>query len=306
MKSKNLLIQIIAPILIAIVGIVLLFTVGFNYTDDVRGCSVAEINLTEQYDYDEARIMIETALEGEEVDVLSYVSAENQYGDTIIVKFRSESLDLEAFENRLFEEFGYNSADAFESKYISVGDDLEGQNILNVFSYTLLGCLIALVAVAIFVGARFGLGAVMTLVLEVICDLVLMNSLVLIARIGVGMYYGVALAFTFVFAVINWAMMLSKFRENVNSENYANMSNFEVAELSMKETRKVTALMAIVCAIVLAVVGVCLSVEATHACLASIAGILPVLYISQTISPALWAITAKRKPKVKKEKKEVV
>ncbi len=303
MKSKYWL-KLIAPVLILVLAIVLFFTVGFNKSLELRGYYLLEVNIGD-YELSEALDKIENVLNDKEITIEEYIPEEDDYGMVIAIKYTTTDSNEHLQENikdELFTEFAYNSSSLLEQTYIKVSDFIQPQSMTAPISSILLAVLIGLVGIFVYIALRHSTANAFSIVLSAILDVLLMISLTIILRLPISSSFALAIAGTMVFSVILNTLQYSKFIENSNDEKMLKLNNDEIIKISQQMFSK--ELIVLIMSYLFAVCVFAFYNLSTS--LSLVFGILSSVYVSQLVTPHLWAMAYRRRVRTKKENKTAV
>lgn len=328
---KNLKWFLIAPIVIIVTGLILLFTVGFNLGLDFTGGSVIKVYANsegiiencEQYDVNDNTDF--NAMRNKIEEVL------NQYNLSINT-FRTTTMDIEgvitkgqAVEVRYQNIDGATGTeiaetnkairtklqDVFEYKEISVTENYSyaisapevvtatasSELLMNAF----IAMLVAMVLILIYVAFRFEITSGLAAVLALFHDLLVMTSLVLIFRITINSSFVAALVTILGYSINNTIIIFDRIRENTRNGKFEKATNSEIANASVKQTMTRSILTTLTTFITIAMVAIIGVSDIREFAVPILVGILAGFYSSVFITPGLWAI-AYRKPKKNKKK----
>ncbi len=328
---KNLKWFIIAPILIVIVGIVLLFTVGFNLGLDFTGGTVIKVYANSegviedatQYkidkssqDYNKMRDMINEVLKGEGLSISSFRSTtmdvEGVINGGLAVEVRYQNINgasgSEVAEtNRLVREklqqlFGYEDESVTEhySNAISAPEVVmataSGELLMNAF----IAMLVAIVLILIYVAFRFEITSGLAAILALFHDLLIMTSLVLIFRITINSSFVAALVTILGYSINNTIIIFDRIRENTKNGKFEKVSNSELANASVRQTMSRSILTTLTTVLTIAMVAIIGVNDIREFAVPILIGILAGFYSSVFITPGLWAIAYRPRKNKKK------
>lgn len=331
--AKNMKWFIIAPLVLIVVGVILLFTVGFNLGIDFTGGSVVKVyansdakiegakayNLNDSADYNEFRRQIEDVLDDFGFKIKIYRTStmtiegtsateepcvEIQYQDT---DGSQRTLIKEALQAK----FGYEDkgtelwSGAVTEPSITTAT-ASSELLMNCF----IAMLVAIVLILVYVGFRFEFTSGLAAILALFHDLLIMTACVLICRIQINASFVAALVTILGYSINNTIIIFDRIRENRKSGEYSfekgvaqAKQNETLANASVKETmtRSIfTTLTTLITISLVAIIGVA---DIREFALPIIFGIVAGFYSSVFITPGLWAMAYRPRQKRKKEVK---
>ncbi len=327
---KNLKWFIIAPIVLTIVGIILLFTVGFNLGLDFTGGTVLKVyansegyieeatsyHIEKDQDYNAMRGIIEKVLSENGLSIASFRSTTmtidglDTNGQAVEVRYQNVSgatgTEISELNNKVRE----GLQEAFKYKYVSVTEDYSlavsapevvtatasSELLMNAF----IAMIVAIALILIYVAFRFEITSGLAAVLALFHDLIVMTSMVLIFRIPINSSFVAALVTILGYSINNTIIIFDRIRENTKSGDYDKKENSVVANDSVKQTmtRSIfTTLTTVITIGLVAVIGVS---DIREFAFPILIGIIAGFYSSVFITPGLWAIGYRPKKKKKK------
>lgn len=336
---KNMKWFLIAPVVLIIVGIILLFTVGFNLGIDFTGGSVVKIyanssgeiessrayDLDNSKDYNDLRNEIQEVLDkhGFKIKIFRTSTMDFKEGtfsvqDTACVEVQyqdTEGKDWQDIKLALLKHFGY--AESFDDETAVLVSD-PNITTATASSELLMNCFIAmLVAIAlilIYVGFRFEFTSGLAAILALFHDLIVTTALVLICRIQINASFVAALVTILGYSINNTIIIFDRIRENRKSGMYVNKgnsrsavaeNNVAIANASVKETMTRSVLTTLTTLITIALVAIIGVNDIREFALPIIFGTGAGFYSSVFLTPGLWAIAYRPRKKKKTEGKKV-
>lgn len=322
--TKNFLYYLIAPLLILIVGIVLACTIGFNLGIDFSGGYTFKLyvnndgivenqeavryDLNNPSDYNEVYSKIETVLNDNGLDIISYKTTSitvNEYiisaGQAVEVVYQNKGDNAVELNNKihsqLVSEFGY---DGYENTITTIDEYLPTYSfdwVIGLLSAIVFGLLVAIV----YLASRYNLSAAVVTLLQVALDIFVSLALIAICRLTINLSLGIVLLTTFMISIFNVFFYYNKVKENFKAGKYEKMKNSAIADLTIKEMT-VKKLIVYVLLLLISVVFSALAVEGVReVALGLMISFIVTFYNSQFILPSLWATAFK--PKKKKNTK---
>lgn len=305
MKSKNLLLRLLAFALIIVVGLVLLLTVGFNKSVDLTGYHLIEVNIAENT-ISEAKTKIDNVLETKNINIHSHSIEENDYGTVIVVKFTTKLSNTSVLESSIKEElvsaFGYDQTSLIEQTYVKVSGLIQPESMLITFLGAGLAILIGLIAITFYLALRYNFTTALMLFISVALDVLMALALTLIFRLPITSHFGIAIVGTAIFSIILNILFYNKLIENTIDEKFAKSSNVELVKHTQSSFVNNLVLISLAC-----LIGVSAFAFFNLSTSISLAlGFVATLYTSQILIPYIWATVYTRKAKSKKVQKEEV
>lgn len=331
---KNLKWFLIAPIVIIVVGLILLFTVGFNLGLDFTGGSVIKVYANsegiiencEQYDvndnadFNAMRNKIEEVLNQYNLSINTFRTTTMDIEGVITkgqaVEVRYQNIDgatgteiaetNKEIRTKLQDVFGYKEISVTEnySYAISAPEVVTATASSELLMNAFIAMLVAMVLILIYVAFRFEITSGLAAVLALFHDLLVMTSLVLIFRITINSSFVAALVTILGYSINNTIIIFDRIRENTRNGKFEKSSNTEVANASVKQTMSRSILTTLTTFITIAMVAIIGVSDIREFAVPILVGILAGFYSSVFITPGLWAI-AYRKPKKNKKKATV-
>ena len=305
--SKNWLYHLIAPCLIIVVGLVLLFCVGFNVSYDFKGGTVAtvvvESDLNNKSNYDLIKKDIDEVCKANKIDVIVYQKADvNNYGDAITIKFDRVSDEVrEQLKQDLLEKFHPDVVDEFEKDTFVKVDNFDRNVSSEVTMSLILAILVTFVALFIYIASRKGLCAgFVALFVSVISNLTF-AGLLLITRTVVDINIVGAFAFVTILSELLSMLFFTKANANYGKEIYAKTSKMELANITTKENIKLVAIISIIVLMFALFMAVMPLYAIQNVGIALFLGLIVCVYADILLVPGLWAllyIQRKKKQKV--------
>lgn len=305
--SKNWLYHLIAPCLIILVGLVLLFCVGFNVSYDFKGGTVAtvvvESDLNNKSNYDLIKKDIDEVCKANKIDVIVYQKADvNNYGDAITIKFDRVSDEVrEQLKQDLLEKFHPDVVDEFEKDTFVKVDNFDRNVSSEVTMSLILAILVTFVALFIYIASRKGLCAgFVALFVSVISNLTF-AGLLLITRTVVDINIVGAFAFVTMLSELLSMLFFTKANANYGKEIYAKTSKMELANITTKENIKLVAIISIIVLMFALFMAVMPLYAIQNVGIALFLGLIVCVYADILLVPGLWAllyIQRKKKQKV--------
>ena len=310
--SKNLYFQLMLPLFIIILGLILVLCCNFNLGYDFKGGSVATVvvenDLSQGNNYKEAKDRLDKVLKENNIngDIYQKVST-SYYGDAITVKFSKLSDDLKVqLRQDLINEF-YPTLEDADDLEIFVKVENFGANVsLDTILSTALAIIVMIVAVFVYISARYGLSAGFVSMLVSILDAVVLLALLGITRVSIEVGALTSFAFVSLYSLISSLTFISCAQSNISKEKFQKESKYIIANVSVKEVLVKYILFAIILLVISLLMGVVPTHMVRSSSLPIMMGVLVVLYSSIYVVPGLWSLTYIRKKNTKTKQDQTV
>ncbi len=313
--SKNLLYHIIAPCLVILVGLVLLFCVGFNVSYDFKGGTVAtvvvESDLNNKSNYDLVKKDIDEVCKENKIEVVVYQKVDvNNYGDAISIKFDRVSDEVrEQLKQDLLQKFHPDVTDDFEKDTFVKVDNFDRNVSKEVTMSLVLAILVTFVALFVYIASRKGLCAGFVALFASLISNLVFAGLLLITRTVIDINVVGAFAFVTLLSELLSMLFFTKANENFGKEVYAKTSKMELANITIKENIKLVAIVSIIVLLFALFMVVMPLYAIQNVGIALFLGLIACIYSDIMLVPGLWAllyIPRKKKQKAVTENNVVV
>ncbi len=310
--SKNLFFQIMLPLFVIILGFIIVLCCNYNLGYDFKGGTVAtvvvESDLSVGDNFKQTKDKLDSVLKKNDIngDIYQKVST-SYYGDAITVKFEKISDDLrEQLRQDLINEFYPVIEDASDLQIFVKVEEFGGNVDYNAVLSTVLAILVMIIAVFIYISARFGISSGFVALLVSILDSVVLLALLGITRVS--LEYGVLTSFAFValYSLISSTTFISCANSNISKEKYLKEDKDTIANISVKEVLVKYILFAVILLILSLLMGVVPTQMVRSSSLPVMLGVLVVLYSSIYVVPGLWSLAYIRKKNVKPKAEQQV
>lgn len=306
MNLTNFMKKGFISLIVLVLGIVMLFAFGFNKGFDFTGGTIITVNATTYSESVAVQKVRNTLADYNNVKVCD-ISVGTLDDDKIItIKYQittAVQTTNDAVFDDLYTQFSYDQTNIVEQNYISMTTETAGAYNTSVFVNAFLGVLVAVVACAIYIFARYGLTSAFVVMASAILDVAMMLSIVLIFRLEISSSIGYAILGTSLVSIIFNFFMINRLDNNVKDEKYKKHTNAQVADISSREQVKQTLLFGtstIVCLLILAIIT---TAGTSSAIIALAFAVLASIVSSLYITPSLWSIAYVRKSRAKVIKK---
>lgn len=293
--NKRFKYYIIAPVVLLVVALVLMFTIGFNRSVEFTGGTAVRVFLKEGSSYTETVNDINQVLKDNGLDASSAQEAEFEGNTYVIVKYKkdsklsdvqNETLNLKVVDD-LFAKFGFDKTDLEEEFYV-VGNEKFDSSVGKEAMTNTFGILVlASVLVIVYFVIRFGHQSAMTALLSIYHDVLVALSLTLLFRVEINLNIMAGLLFVMIFSSLNNLLYFSKVKENVKLMDKKTLPK-EVAFNSLKSHLPFQIMLIASSFVVLVLLIAFAFTSAISPALISIFGILSSFYSLSFLVPSLW------------------
>ncbi len=299
---------------IFLVGVIMLCCLGFNLGLDFTGGNIMRVQVGDEIKTQSIASSTESTIKTVVADngakVSRYQIIEESGNYYVEFQYQNISDDMTAINTKIQTDLttglssvltdGTYNVLASETKSASASSDL----LFRAF----MALAIAIVAILVYIAIRFELLSGLAAIITLFHDVILMCALVVIFRIEVNSAFIAAIITILGYSINNTIVVFDRLRENTRKESLQNVSNMEIANISIKQTltrtlnTSITTLLAV---LMLAIIGVS---AIRQFIIPIIFGLLVGTYAAIFISAPLWAkiITGSRfdKRKIKPAKKD--
>lgn len=272
-------------------GLILLCTVGFNLGMDFTGGNIISVKTGAAVDdpatFNDVSNRIEHVLADNGLSASQIQKAGTSAEIEVQVQYQNINGDMTAINAKVqadltteFSAEGYTVAPS-QTKSASASGEL----LLNSF----LALAIAILVILIYIAIRFELVSGLAAIITLFHDVIVMCAMVLIFRIEVNAAFIAALITILGYSVNNTIVVFDRIRENMKLDSLSNLSNSEIANLSIRQTltrTMGTSITTIGAVVMLAVLGVS-SIQ--QFIIPIIFGLIVGTYAAIFISAPLWA-----------------
>lgn len=276
---------------IILAGLILLCAVGFNLGMDFTGGNVISVKtgaaVADSAAFNNVSTRIEKVLADNGLAVSQIQKAGTGAEMEVQVQYQNINGDMTAInakvQNDLTTEFAAEGYSVTPSQTKSAS--ASGELLLNSF----LALAIAILVILIYIAIRFELVSGLAAIITLFHDVIVMCAFVLIFRIEVNAAFIAALITILGYSVNNTIVVFDRIRENLKLDSLSNLSNSEIANLSIRQTlarTMGTSITTIAAVVMLAVLGVS-SIQ--QFIIPIIIGLIVGTYAAIFISAPLWA-----------------
>ena len=275
-----------------LVGAIILATLGFNLGMDFTGGNIIKIQTSgeitnEQYNSvvdasrnvlsEQGLTLAQAQIEGESGQQAVSIQYQNKDGASTSDMEEINSAIVEALKEALPD---YTIVNA-ESKSAVASAELLTNALLAVF--------ISLIFILIYIAIRFEFLSGVAALITLFHDVLIMCACVLIFRVEINSSFVAAIITILGYSINNTIIVFDRIRENLSMPSLENLSNKEIADLSIKQTLNRTlntSITTILAIFMLALIGV---PQMSEFVIPILIGLLAGTYASIFISAPLWA-----------------
>lgn len=305
--TKNFKYYLIAPAVLLVVALVLLFTVGFAKSIDFTGGSIARVYIGETYTFDQGKEKVDQILTSKGLQASVYQLTEDEYGENfLIVKYKNKqdatqnqitTVNLEIVD-QLYQAFGYDKQDVQQAKFVegnlSVDAMVGKQATVNAFG----GLVLASVLVVVYFLIRYGHRSAATTLLCVYHDLLITLCLALIFRVELNLTFLSGLMVVTAFSFVNNALMFAAIKRHTEEK----LSAKTIVNNAIKSHFKFELLMVWLVAIMFILFSIVGVSSILPFSILALFGTLSSFFSTTFLAPNLWALVyMPAKKKVKKQ-----
>lgn len=307
MNWTNYLKKGFATIAIILLGLIMFVAFGFNKSFDYTGGTIVSVTVEKSIQEQDAVKYVQDVMGAHNnIDVCSFSVGSSLDQKVITVKYavnQNTSTTNSQILEELFTAFNYDQNNHVEKNFINMTTDVQPAYNSAVFTYALLGALIATIAAAVYMLLRLGLSSAVTLIATTIIDVLCGLALVAIFRIEISAHIGYAILAIATLSLVANSIMLSKLHETAHNPENKKLANTEIAENATQSLKKPLFVFVGIAAVVLSILAIFAFGIAGSAVLAVALSLISIFVTTQFINPTLWSIAYVHK--VKKPKKQI-
>ena len=290
---------------VVLLGIIMLAALGFNKSFDFTGGTIASVTVEQSVSDEEAVKNVKDVLKDyTNIEVCS-LSVGSSQGQTVITVKYAISTNIKGTNHmvlhQLYEAFGYDENHYAQKNYINMTTEVQPAYTHTVFTYALLGTLIATIAAAVYVFFRLGLSSAITLISTTIIDVLCGLAMILIFRLEISAHIGYAILAIATLSLVANSIMLSKLKEIASKPENKKIANAEVAEMARDGLMKPMFVFSGIAAVVLLTLAIIAFGPVGNAVLAVALGFISIFVTTLFINPSLWALAFVHKTKPAKQ-----
>ncbi len=279
---------------ILLIGFIMLCTLGFNLGMDFTGGNIVEIEVGEELDegntYNEMSSTITNILSQEGLTVSQIQKVGTGSDLSLQVQYQNKAGLTDSEMAALNTELQTLINDAFNGEYNvlpaeSKSATASGDLLLN----SALALLIAIIVMLIYIAIRFELVSGLSAIITLVHDVLMMCAFVIIFRIEVNSAFIAGLITIMGYSINNTIVVFDRVRENLKKPSLKDISNVEIADLSIRQTLTRTfgtSITTIAAVFMLAIIGVD---SIREFIIPILLGLVVGTYASVFISAPLWA-----------------
>lgn len=296
---------------IFLVGLIMLCTLGFNLGLDFTGGNIMRVQVGDEIKTttvaSNTENTIKTVVANNGPTVARYQIIEESGNYYIEFQYQNINSDMTEVNTKIQTDLTTELSSVLTQSYNVLASETKSASASSDLLFrAFMALAIAIVAILVYIAIRFELLSGLAAIITLFHDVILMCALVVIFRIEVNSAFIAAIITILGYSINNTIVVFDRLRENTKKESLQNVSNMEIANISIKQTltrtlnTSITTLLAVA---MLAIIGV---PAIRQFIIPIIFGLVVGTYAAIFISAPLWAkiITGSRfdKRKIKKEK----
>lgn len=272
------------------IAVIMLCAIGFNLGMDFTGGNIISIKtgaaVSDSATYNNVESRVERVLSENGLSVSQIQKAGTGAETEVQIQYQNINGDMTAINEKV-------KAD-LEAEFLAEGYTVmpsqtksasaSGELLLN----SLLALAIAILVILIYIAIRFELVSGLAAIITLFHDVFVMCAFVIIFRIEVNAAFIAALITILGYSVNNTIVVFDRIRENLRLDSLSNLSNAEIADLSVRQTltrTMGTSITTIAAVLMLAIIGVS-SIQ--QFIIPILLGLLVGTYAAIFISAPLW------------------
>lgn len=311
--ARNLKYFIIAPIVLTVVGLVLLFTCGFNLGIDFTGGTILNIivgdTINETSVYNDYTNKVNEVLNEYGLKASLYQVNETDNGLALSVRYQDrQGYDEEAMnqltedvKDSLYTKFGFDKENE-EFAHVQDGQRIGATASVELLTNAFLSVLVVIAAILVYIAIRFEFTSGMAAILALFHDVIIMSVFTLIFRIEINSSFIAALITIVGYSINNTILIFDRVREYLKDDNYIKENNCNIANYAIKDTLTRSIYTTITTIITIAMIAILGVASIQQFALPIIFGLIAGAYSSVCLAPGLWAIAFRGKRKIVKQK----
>ena len=280
---------------VILVGIIMFAVLGFNLGMDFTGGNIIRIQTSADISQEQYNEIVNTSSQILAEQGLSVAQAQREgESGSISVSIQYQNADGVEDMSTINDEIVAALQEAFPQYTIVNAESKSATASSELLTNALLAVVIALIFIMIYIAVRFeflsGIAALVTL----FHDVLIMCAFVVIFQIQVNSTFVAALITILGYSINNTIIIFDRVRENLRKPSLNNLSNREIADLSVRQTLNRTlntSITTIASVFLLACVGV---PQMTEFVLPILIGLIAGTYASIFISAPLWTAMMSR------------
>lgn len=301
---------------IFLVGLIMLCCLGFNLGLDFTGGNIMRVKnvgdeIKTQSIANNVENTIKTVVSNNGATVSRYQIVEESGNYIVEFQYQNINDDMTSVNSQIRTDLTNDLSTVLTSTYIVEKSETKSASASSDLLFrAFMALAIAIIAILVYIAIRFELLSGLAAIITLFHDVLLMCALVVIFRIEVNSAFIAAIITILGYSINNTIVVFDRLRENTRKESLQNVSNMEIANISIKQTLTRTlntSITTILAVVMLAIIGV---PAIRQFIIPIIFGLFVGTYAAIFISAPLWAkiITGSRfdKRKIKPSKEEKI
>ena len=276
---------------IILVGVILLFALGFNLGMDFTGGNIVKIETNAELSDSEYSAVVNKSSEVLSNQGLSLAQAQRVgVGADFYVSIQYQNKSGEADMSSINEQVVASLQEAYPSYNVISAESKSSTASAELLLNALLAIVIALVFIMIYIAFRFEFLSGVAALITLFHDVLIMCAFVLMFRIQINSAFVAAIITVLGYSINNTIIIFDRVRENLRKPSLENLSNDDIANLSVKQTLTrtlSTSFTTVVAVALLACIGVA---QMSEFVIPILIGLLAGTYASIFISAPMWTL----------------
>ena len=276
---------------IILVGVILLFALGFNLGMDFTGGNIVKIETNAELSDSEYSAVVNKSSEVLSSQGLSLAQAQRVgVGADFYVSIQYQNKSGEADMSSINEQVVASLQEAYPSYNVISAESKSSTASAELLLNALLAIVIALVFIMIYIAFRFEFLSGVAALITLFHDVLIMCAFVLMFRIQINSAFVAAIITVLGYSINNTIIIFDRVRENLRKPSLESLSNDDIANLSIKQTLTrtlSTSFTTVVAVALLACIGVA---QMSEFVIPILIGLLAGTYASIFISAPMWTL----------------
>jgi len=276
---------------IILVGVILLFALGFNLGMDFTGGNIVKIETNTELSDSEYSAVVNKSSEVLSSQGLSLAQAQRVgVGADFYVSIQYQNKSGEADMSSINEQVVASLQEAYPSYNVISAESKSSTASAELLLNALLAIVIALVFIMIYIAFRFEFLSGVAALITLFHDVLIMCAFVLMFRIQINSAFVAAIITVLGYSINNTIIIFDRVRENLRKPSLESLSNDDIANLSVKQTLTrtlSTSFTTVVAVALLACIGVA---QMSEFVIPILIGLLAGTYASIFISAPMWTL----------------